>query len=66
MMGDNRDNSSDSRYWGPLSRANVKARALILYYSFENENRTFSFANPLRWFTIPFKIRWTRLGLIIE
>ena len=66
MMGDNRDNSSDSRYWGYLSRNNVKAKALIVYYSFENENRSFSFANPLSWFTIPFKIRWTRLGLIID
>jgi signal peptidase I len=66
MMGDNRDNSSDSRYWGFLSRNNVKAKALIVYYSFEDEANTFSFANPLSWFTIPFKIRWTRLGLIID
>ncbi len=66
MMGDNRDNSSDSRYWGPLSRRNVKARALIIYYSFENEDRGFSFANPLSWFTIPLKIRWTRLGRLID
>ncbi len=66
MMGDSRDNSSDSRYWGPLSRRNVKAKALVIYYSFENEDRGFSFANPLSWFTIPFKIRWTRLGRIIE
>jgi signal peptidase I len=66
MMGDNRDNSADSRYWGPLSRRNVKARALIIYYSFENGNNSFAFANPLSWFTVPFKIRWTRLGRIIE
>ena len=66
MMGDNRDNSSDSRYWGFLSRNNVKAKALIIYYSFENDNSSFSFANPLSWLTVPFKIRWTRLGRIIE
>jgi signal peptidase I len=66
MMGDNRDNSSDSRYWGYLSRNNVKAKALLIYYSFENENRSFAFANPLSWFTVPFKIRWTRLGRIID
>jgi signal peptidase I len=66
MMGDNRDNSSDSRYWGPLSRRNVKARALIIYYSFENENQVFSFANPLSWLAVPLKIRWTRLGRIID
>jgi signal peptidase I len=66
MMGDNRDQSSDSRYWGLLSRNNVKAKALIIYYSFENEDRGFSFANPLSWFTVPFKIRWTRLGRLID
>lgn len=66
MMGDSRDNSSDSRYWGFLSRDYVKAKALIVYYSFDNDNRSFSFANPLSWLTIPFKIRWTRLGLIID
>src|SRR5690606_16039612 len=66
MMGDNRDNSSDSRYWGFLSREYVKAKALVIYYSFENDNRSFAFANPLSWLTVPFKIRWTRLGRIIE
>jgi signal peptidase I len=66
MMGDNRDNSSDSRYWGLLSRNNVKAKALIVYYSFENEDEGFRFGNPLSWFSIPFKIRWTRLGRLID
>jgi signal peptidase I len=66
MMGDNRDNSADSRYWGLLSRNNVKAKALIIYFSFENEDNGFRFGNPLSWFTIPFKIRWTRLGRLID
>lgn len=66
MMGDNRDNSADSRYWGPVSREFVKAKAFIIYYSFENGNGSFAFANPLSWFTVPFKIRWTRLGLLID
>jgi signal peptidase I len=66
MMGDNRDNSSDSRYWGLLSRNNVKARAFIVYFSFQNDDNSFSFSNPLSWFTIPSKIRWTRLGKLIN
>jgi signal peptidase I len=66
MMGDNRDNSSDSRYWGLLSRNNVKAKALVIYFSFENEDNGFRFGNPLSWFTVPFKIRWTRLGRLID
>jgi signal peptidase I len=34
MMGDNRDNSEDSRYWGSLPRDHVKGKALFLYISF--------------------------------
>jgi len=35
MMGDNRDNSQDSRYWGFLPRDYVKGRALVIYWSYE-------------------------------
>ena len=35
MMGDNRDNSQDSRYWGFLPAHYVKGRALTIYWSFE-------------------------------
>ena len=38
MMGDNRDNSQDSRYWGFLPAHYVKGRALIIYWSFEPQN----------------------------
>jgi signal peptidase I len=34
MMGDNRDNSEDSRYWGFVPRDHVKGKALFLYMSF--------------------------------
>ncbi len=37
MMGDNRDNSQDSRYWGFLPREYVKGRALVIYWSYEAE-----------------------------
>ena len=36
-MGDNRDNSQDSRYWGFLPRDYVKGRALVIYWSYEAE-----------------------------
>ncbi len=35
MMGDNRDNSQDSRYWGFLPRENIKGKALFIYWSYE-------------------------------
>jgi signal peptidase I len=34
-MGDNRDNSEDSRYWGFLPREYVKGRALVIYWSYD-------------------------------
>ena len=36
MMGDNRDNSQDSRYWGFLPRDLVKGRAVVIYWSYES------------------------------
>ena len=36
VMGDNRDNSQDSRYWGFLPRDYIKGKALLLYWSYES------------------------------
>ena len=40
-MGDNRDNSQDSRYWGFLPRDYVKGRALVIYWSYESEREDY-------------------------
>ena len=37
FMGDNRDLSYDSRYWGPVPRAYVKGRANLIYWSYGGE-----------------------------
>jgi signal peptidase I len=38
VMGDNRDNSQDSRYWGFLPRSYVKGQALMIYWSYESDS----------------------------
>ncbi|HTO73484.1 MAG TPA: signal peptidase I [Gemmatimonadales bacterium] len=54
VMGDNRDESYDGRYWGFLPRRNVRGAPLIIYYSYD----------PASWRPLPFlsAIRWGRLG----
>src|SRR3954466_12928935 len=41
VMGDNRDNSQDSRYWGFLPRENVKGKALLIYWSYQAEREDY-------------------------
>jgi signal peptidase I len=42
VMGDNRDNSQDSRYWGLLPRDDVKGRAVMIYWSYESETEDYT------------------------
>jgi len=49
-MGDNRDNSQDSRWWGFLSRDYIKGKALMVYWSYEPENGSVTtFLTGTRW-----------------
>ena len=57
-LGDNRDRSEDSRYWGFLDGASIKGRPMFVYYSFEND-----ITRPLAWAT---SVRWGRIGEIIH
>ena len=39
MLGDNRNNSQDSRYWGFLEKGRVKGLAMVLYFSWDKDRR---------------------------
>ena len=38
FMGDNRDNSNDSRFWGSVPADFIKGRAFLVYWSFESDS----------------------------
>jgi signal peptidase I len=58
VMGDNRDNSQDSRYWGFVDRSLIKGRPLVIYYSFDRSR-----LRPLPWLT---EVRWDRVGNLVR
>jgi signal peptidase I len=58
MLGDNRDNSLDSRYWGFVPDSMLKGAPLFIYYSYSPDT-----VKRLPWLT---HIRWRRLGSRVQ
>lgn len=58
VMGDNRANSEDSRYWGYVDRHSIKGRPLLIYYSYDRRS-----AEGLRWLR---EVRWDRLLSVVR
>lgn len=54
MMGDNRDHSYDSRFWGTVKRHAIEGRAMFIYWSWGSGTSS------------PFGIRWDRIGKVIR
>jgi signal peptidase I len=67
MMGDNRDNSNDSRFWGTVNRGDFKGPVLINYWSWNNNYSWLGMLNPINWIKLLFgEMRWGRIGLNFE
>jgi len=70
VMGDNRDNSEDSRYWSFLPTDNIKGRPWVIYFSYRAERDAYtktSFGERLKKFAsfLP-KARWGRMLRVIH
>jgi len=64
-MGDNRDNSYDSRFWGPVPGGNLKGRPLMVYWSHPPDIA--GSRQPLRWLRGLFsQTRWSRTFLAVR
>jgi len=57
-LGDNRDRSEDSRYWGFLDEGDIRGRPIFVYYSFSRDP-----LQPFSWLT---DVRWSRIGELIR
>ena len=71
-MGDNRDNSSDSRYWGFVPRENIIGKPLVIYWSYDaptddlqNPSIGFSHIRDVIFNFIP-KTRWRRTFMLVH
>ncbi len=58
VLGDNRDDSEDSRYWGFVDETSIKGKPLFVYYSFNPRTR-----DQVPWLT---EIRWDRIGGVVH
>jgi signal peptidase I len=70
VMGDNRDRSFDSRFWGALPRDRIIGRPLFVWWSFDSRGAdgNFGLTDPLGGFVSRFvrQTRWSRTGKGID
>ncbi|HXK49113.1 MAG TPA: signal peptidase I [Clostridiales bacterium] len=62
MMGDNRDNSYDSRYWGFVNNDLIVGKPIMVYFSFDYNDQF----NIYEFWKNDFEVRWERIGYYIQ
>jgi signal peptidase I len=63
VMGDNRDDSHDSRFFGPVRFQEILGSAGLIYWSWDWNGSWLSLANPLTWWrNLTQRTRWSRIG----
>jgi signal peptidase I len=66
FLGDNRDNSLDSRRWGTVDRSAMHGPAGLLYWSWDWNGSWLELANPLTWWrNLTQRTRWGRMGSFV-
>lgn len=60
VLGDNRDDSMDSRYFGYLDRSDITGKPVLIYFSSDRPEAAPSVPPPL--LLHPSRIRWSRIG----
>jgi signal peptidase I len=68
VLGDNRDNSRDSRFWGFLPIDQIKGRALLVYWSINADKQDYQGSGPRAWLKVldPREWRWKRFFHLIR
>lgn len=67
FLGDNRDNSYDSRFWGTVRSVEIEGPAGLLYWSWDWNGTWLSLLNPLTWVdNLLHKTRWSRHGDMVR